>query len=85
MASATSAFTTLKRLIEPRKVRLGDDTVVFAYGIGSVDLDATQSIQLKQTLYVPDLGCNLISVGKAVEANCKVIFENPGYCELIDK
>ena len=85
MASTLSTFTTLKRLNEPREVRLCDETVVYVYGIGSVNLNASQSKQLRYALYVPDLGCNPISAGKTVKANCKVIFENQGYCEVIDK
>ena len=79
-------FDEVQRLRKPRKVRLGNDTIIYAYGIGTVLLDTRKSIlKLQNVLYIPDLGCNLISVGKTVQAGCRVIFDEPNCCKIVNK
>ena len=65
---------------------LGDNSVIYAYGIRKVLLNTGISmLELSNTLYVPDLGRNLISVRNVVQAQCRVIFDEPGYCDIVDK
>ena len=56
-----SEFKQVRQLRKPRKVRLGDDSFVYAYGIGTILLNTGSSIPEPQNtlLYVPDLGCNI--------------------------
>lgn len=58
---------------KPRKVRLRDDSIIYSYGISTVLLKTG----ISGTLYAPDLGCNLMTVGKTVQAHCQVNFDGP--------
>jgi len=69
-------FFALKRLSSPIRVVLGDDTVVFAYGVGSIKL--TPQIQLNRVLFVPDLGTKLLSVCVVTQLEYQVIFDQSG-------
>ena len=82
MTARLSEFDQVQKLNKPRKVKLGDDWIVYAYGIGILLLDTSKSILKLEN--VPDLACNLISVGKAVRSGCRVIFDEPDYCEIVD-
>ena len=69
-------FFALKRLSSPIRVVLGDDTVVFAYGVGSIKL--TPQIVLNRVLFVPDLGTKLLSVSVITQLEYQVIFDQSG-------
>ena len=65
---------------QPCKVNLGDNRTILAYGKGNynlvADLDGyTQNISLKEVLYLPDLGKNLLSVRAMVKLGALVTFE----------
>jgi hypothetical protein len=66
---------------QPCKVNLGDNRTILAYGKGNynlvADLDGcTQNISLKEVLYLPDLGKNLLSVRAMVKLGALVTFES---------
>lgn len=67
------AFETLKRQPKARKVVLGDDTEVGAYGIGTVRL--SRDMHLEDVLYVPDFTVNLCSVMALAKRGYMVTFE----------
>ena len=64
----------------PQKIKLGDDYVVNAEGIGNVNLVArlengeTKKVVLTDVLYVPDLGAKLFSVRAVTEKMFAVNF-----------
>ena len=55
---------------------LGDDTAVYAYGMGSIYLNL--EILLTRVLFVPDLGSRLLSVSTVTLLGCQVIFDRSG-------
>ena len=63
----------------PKKVFMGDDSVLQAIGRGSILVDTkvggcTKRIRFKDVLYVPKLQSNLLSVSKIVEGGLNVQF-----------
>eukprot|EP00795_Rhopilema_esculentum_P007491 gene7491-13268_t len=65
---------------KPMEIHLGDDTVIFAYGEGKVKLtccDGENSavLVLQNTLYVPELAKNLISVPAMAQMGATVTFD----------
>ena len=65
---------------KPCDVNLGDNRTILAHGKGNyniiVDLDGcTQNISLKEVLYLPDLGKNLLLVRAMVKLGALVTFE----------
>lgn len=82
MTSHKEWFTTFKQL--PNKdinIQIGDNSFVYAEGIGSISVKALVNGELEQcvlenTLYVPNLKKNLFSVGAATSKNLKVTFDN---------
>jgi hypothetical protein len=80
-------FTTYER-ISPRKVFMGDDTVLEAVGKGSIK--ATMQVGSKlshatmtQVLHVPKMKNSLISVSKLILEGFKVEFDKDG-CKVND-
>ncbi|KRZ82890.1 Retrovirus-related Pol polyprotein from transposon TNT 1-94 [Trichinella sp. T8] len=63
-------FSTLE-FIEPQGVRIGNDKMIYAVGIGTIDVEVFNGKQwiasvLNDVLYVPEFGCNyLFSLGSA--------------------
>ena len=56
---------------QPCKVNLGDNRSILAYGKGTYNLVAdlnghNQNIGLREVLFIPDLGKNLLSVLKGI-------------------
>lgn len=71
------------------KVNLANKSSIDIAGRGSVSLNIssdgqTKRIDLKNTLHVPDLRTNLLSVGKMCDKELKVIFETDG-ASVIDR
>lgn len=65
------------------KVNLANKSSIDIAGRGSVSLNVysdglTKRVDLKNTLHVPDLRTNLLSVGKMCDKGLKVIFETDG-------
>jgi len=76
-------FTTYKR-ISPKRVFMGDDTVLKAIGKGNIK--ATMQVggelthaTITQVLHVPKMKNNLISVSKLISEGFKVEFDKDGY------
>lgn len=74
-------FTSLQQIDCNISIQIGDNSFVKAEGIGSVKIEALidnkwQPRTLENTLYVPNLGKNLFSVGAVTNRNFKVIFDN---------
>lgn len=72
--------------IAPRNVHLGDDSVVEAVGVGSIVVEVlvggrSKRIRIKNSLHVPKLQANLLSVSKLVSSGMKVQFNMDG-CTL---
>jgi len=72
-------FFSLKRLSSPIRVVLRDDTVVLAYGVGSINL--SPQILLNCVLFVPDFGTKLLSVSAVTQLGYQVIFDKSG-CQI---
>jgi len=79
MSNEQGDFFFLKRLDPTVRVVLGDNTAVYAYGIGSIYLNP--KIQLIGVLYVPDLGTRLLSVSAVTPLGYQVIFDHSG-CKI---
>jgi hypothetical protein len=70
--------------ISPRRVFMGDDTVLEAIGKGSIKATMQVGGQLPHTtitqvLHVPKMKNNLISVNKLISEGFKVEFDKDGY------
>ena len=77
MSSQYRAFSVLKRLSTPRDVMLGDNFIVKATGIGDITLNSSHgSITLNDVLYVPQLGCSLISISTLDIHGYRITFAN---------
>ena len=79
MCNKHKDFFSLKRLSSPIHVVLRDNTVVLAYGVGSIHL--SPQILLNHVLFVPDLGTKLLSVSAVTQLGYQVIFDNSG-CQI---
>jgi hypothetical protein len=69
--------------IKPYKstIMVGDGRSLKIKGIGEVIIkvesnDKIIELSFKNTLYVPDMNANLISIGQLAEKGCKITFEN---------
>ena len=72
-------FISLKRLNPSVQVVLGDNTAVYAHGMGSIYL--SPHVYLTRVLYVPDLGTRLLSVSAVTRLGYEVIFDRSG-CKI---
>lgn len=79
MSNEQGDFFSLKRLDPTVRVVLGDNTTVYAYGIGSIYLNP--QVHLTHVLYVPDLGTRLLSVSAVTRLGYQVIFDHSG-CQI---
>ncbi len=80
-------FTTYER-ISPRRVFMGDDTILEAIGKGSIKATLQVGGQLTHTtitqvLHVPKMKNNLISMSKLISEGFKVEFDKDG-CKVND-
>jgi hypothetical protein len=76
-------FTTYER-ISPRKVFMGDDTVLEAIGKGNIKAimqvgGKLSHATITQVLHVPKMKNSLISVSKFISEGFKVEFDKDGY------
>lgn len=72
-----SSFTSIQKIQSGLKLASSVITPVTAKGdvlISASDEKSSKSIKLKNTLYVPDLRTNLMSIDKIVDNNSKVTF-----------
>ena len=79
-----AAFQSIRRLLKPIQVRIGDNSIVPAIGIGTVLLTALkkQQVQLTDVLYAPGIGTNLLSVSKLTDKGCNVLFSKNGQATI---
>ncbi|KRY83042.1 Retrovirus-related Pol polyprotein from transposon TNT 1-94 [Trichinella pseudospiralis] len=74
-------FSTLE-IIEPQGVRIGNDKMMYAVGIGTIDVEVFNGKQwiasvLNDVLYVPEFGSScLFSLGAAAARGYKIIMDN---------
>jgi len=73
MSNEQGDFYTLKRLHTSIRVVLGDNTAVYAYGIGKIYLNS--QVCLKQVLFVPDFGARLLSVSTVTQLGYHITFD----------
>jgi hypothetical protein len=67
MTSHRSWFTTYSTLTEPRRIYLGDKSVIEGVGVGTIPIsinvnNKTTKVLLTQVLHVPNVSSNLISI-----------------------
>ena len=81
-------FINMKKLDKAEDITLGDGYSVKAFGIGTVDLNLRvsdenqQKYRLFETLYVPKLTYNLLSVSKATRSGKSFTFTE-SCCHLL--
>ncbi|KAL1230910.1 Retrovirus-related Pol polyprotein from transposon TNT 1-94 [Trichinella spiralis] len=74
-------FSTLE-IIEPQGVRIGNDKMIYAVGIGTIDVEVFNGKQwiasvLNDVLYVPEFGSScLFSLGAAAARGYKIMIDN---------
>ena len=84
-------FINMKKLDKVEDITLGDGYSVKAFGIGTVDLNVRvsdkkqQRCRLFETLYVPKLSYNLLSVSKATRSGKSFTFTESCYHLLDEK
>jgi hypothetical protein len=79
MSSQCDLFLSYQKLITPKPIRLSDDSIIYAYVIGTVSLsfNLNQSKHegiIKDVYHVPDLQGNLLSVSALTKRGYKFIF-----------
>ena len=80
MCNNQETFQALNRDLSHGGVSVGDGKVAHVGGKGSVYAHATvdgnvKTVAFNETLYVPSLMCNLISVSRLRKSGCVVIFD----------
>ena len=89
MCNGRSMFVKYRSLRVPEKVTLGDGHSLDAVGRGMVALvmklpdGKRKRLKLRDTLFVPDLSYNLLSVSKASETGMLIIFNESG-CQIVN-
>lgn len=82
MTSHKDWFSTFEEIPDKSiSIQIGDNSFVYAAGIGSIAVMASlngklEPCTLENTLYVPNLKKNLFSVGAATSKNLKVMFDS---------
>ena len=78
MTASKELFTSLKKLENPTTVKVANGENLKAIGIGEIELEAGGGLRsparLTETLYVPGLAGNLVSVPKISKTGSKVTF-----------
>ena len=68
--------------ISPLKIQIGDGSEIEAIGMGDISLQTEASeITLRDVLYVPTIGSNLLSVAKVVDHGHRMLFTTTG-CQI---
>ncbi|WVY95082.1 hypothetical protein V8G54_034170 [Vigna mungo] len=72
---------------EKSKVRVADNNTLQVEGIGNVVIKRKNGtfVIIKNVLLVPEMKCNLLSIGQLVENGFTVIMGNKGQVEIFDK
>lgn len=71
-------------------IRIADNNILKVQSCGDVTIKVPDTqgniskIQVRNVLYVPDIGTNLISVSKTIKSGCKIEFDEIG-CQIINK
>eukprot|EP00794_Sanderia_malayensis_P011662 gene11662-12866_t len=86
MTNNKSILEHVKKYEEPKKIFLGDNTVIFALGEGTVRLNTSDTekfvLNLQRVLYVPKLTKNLLSVPAMASMGAEVRFDS-GRCIVL--
>lgn len=88
MCNEREWFTTYETLIKPTAVRIGDGSYINAYGKGYMNIKMFDGTNwnvnhLANVLYVPELKCNLFSVGAALDKGLKMA-STQSVCKIMD-
>jgi hypothetical protein len=83
MSSRRNLFLSYCKLHTLKSVRLGDDSTIYAYGIGTISLEFNLNKHkregtIKEVYYVPDLQGNLLSVSALTKRGYTFIFDLDG-------
>jgi hypothetical protein len=83
MSSQRNLFLSYRKLHTPKSIRLGDDSTIYAYGIGTISLEFNlnerkHEATIKEVYYVPDLQGNLLSVSALTKRGYTFIFDFDG-------
>lgn len=76
--------TVFKNLVKSIKdsVKIADGRHLPIKGNGTIDFETTYSkFRLSEVQFIPELECNLLSVGKLTKGGCKVVFKDET-CEI---
>jgi hypothetical protein len=84
MSSQCNLFLSYCKLNTPKLVRLSDDSIIYAYRIGTVLLvfnlnESKHEGMIKEVYHVPDLQGNLLSISALTKQGYKFIFDLDGY------
>jgi hypothetical protein len=83
MSSQCDLFLSYQKLITAKPVRLGDDSIIYTYRIGTVSLsfhmnESKHEGMIKDVYHVPDLQGNLLSVSALTKRGYKFVFDLDG-------
>jgi hypothetical protein len=83
MSSQGNLLLSYRKLITPKPVRLGDDSIIYAYGIGTVSIsfnlnESKHEGMIKDVYHVPDLQGNLLSISALTKRGYKFVFDPDG-------
>ena len=85
MSGYAAEFVNLKKLERPVRVTVGDGRVLTARAHGTVRLRTKRKVKLHNTLFVPGLDYNLLSVDKAVVVGGLRATFNRTQCRMTDR
>ena len=88
MCSQRDSFSSYRKLTTPKRVLLNDESVIFALGIGAVELEfdlgkSTREGVIKHVYHVPELHGNLLSVSALTKLRYQLTFSQNG-CRILD-
>lgn len=89
MCKDKNSFTEYSELKEPRKILIGDGSIITATGIGQVKLEASNESEwvkttLNNVLHVPSIKVNLFSVSSALDHDYLMMSSN-NKCQIYNK
>jgi hypothetical protein len=83
MSSQHDLFLSYRKLITPKPIRLGDDSIIYAYRIGTVSLslnlnESKHKGMIKDVYHIPNLQENLLSISALTKRGYKFVFDLDG-------
>jgi hypothetical protein len=78
MSSQHDLFLSYRKLITPKPIRLGDDSIIYVYGISTVSLsfnlnESKHKGIIKDVYHIPDLQGNLLSISALTKRGHKFV------------